>query len=400
MTAGPSSASSPAPPATHRYRWRTVLLVWLAWYVLLLLFQHMVWARFDLAVPDEGYSWTSEMTRGQVDGPETGGWFHARWDSWRYVEIAQTGYADIQLATFFPGYPLIMRVTDEALLRWVWPNMPGDDRMALAGVLVSGAMSALAAGLAFQFFRERLGDDETALRGMFYLLIFPTALFMAQVYTESTYLVFSLGALLLTYRRRLWLAGLLAAYAALTRPTGVLLFLPMASVWLDGWWRGQSLPRHTLLAIGLPVATFFGFNSWLGNQGLDTFQAQQDFGRYFLHPLALCIFVQQVAWMFTASAGLVAVGLDMLLTGLATALSIREWKWHPGLALYGLAAVWLPLMTGQLVSQNRYVLVVVPMLMVLARWGQNPVFDRAWTVASLLLLALYTILFTQGFWAG
>jgi hypothetical protein len=382
-----------------RKSWRPAIILWLGWYIALIMFQYMVWSRFDLATPDFGYTWTSEMTTGDVDGPSSGAWFHARWDSWRYVAIAQDGYADISLATFFPGYPMLMRVVDEVALRWVLPDMDWDDRMALAGLIVSGAMSAVASVLLYIFFAEHLGGDD-ALRGTFYVLIFPTAMFMAQLYTESTYLVISLLALILTYRKRLWLAGLVAVYATITRPTGVLLFLPMATVWLDHWWRGEDLPRHNLAAITLPIITFFGFNFWLQGQGLNTFQAQEDFGRYFLQPVALCIFLQQVVWIGTNAAGAVTVGLDIALTLLATTLSIREWKFHPGLALYGLAAVWLPLGTGQLVSQNRYVLIIIPMFMVLARWGRNPVFDRVWTISSLLLFGLYTILYTQGFWAG
>ncbi|MCB9436347.1 MAG: hypothetical protein H6673_05045 [Anaerolineales bacterium] len=378
---------------------KQIIWLWLGWYIILILFQHMVWVRFHIQRPDYGYSWTADYTTEAVDGPSTGAWFHARWDSWRYVEIAQHGYSDIKLATFFPGYPILIRLTDELALRWLFPTANPQDRMALAGVVTSALMGGLAALLLGQFIQERLGEND-ALRGVFYLLIFPTALFMAQVYTESTYLAVSLGALLLTYRKRLWLAGAVAAYAALTRPTGVLLFIPIGTVWLDHWWRGENLRWDSLLAAGLPIAAFFGFNTWLGSQGLNTFEAQEDFGRYFLHPLALCIFVQQFGWMFTDPAGLVTVGLDIALTLFATALSIREWKWHPGLALYGLAAIWLPLGTGQLVSQNRYVLIVVPMLLVLTRWGRHAVFDRIWTILSLVLFALYTMLYTQGFWAG
>jgi hypothetical protein len=260
-------------------------------------------------------------------------------------------------------------------------------------------MGALATLLMYQFTWERLGE-ESALRGAFYLLIFPTAMFMAQLYTESTYLVFSLASLIFAYRKQFWLGGILAAYAAITRPTGVLLFFPLASNGLDIWWRTGEFSWRRVIPLGLPILSFNLFNLWLGQQGLNTFQAQEDFGRYFMHPLALCIFVQQIAWIGTNSAGLVTVGLDLLLTLFATVLSVREWKYHPGLTLYGLAAVWLPLATGQLVSQNRYVLIVIPMLFVLTRWGKHAVFDRIWTILSLLLFALYTILFTQGFWAG
>lgn len=387
------------PPTSPKHpSWRRIFALWLGWYILLILFQHMIWARFDLQKPDYGYTWTSEMTTGEVDGPATGGRFHARWDSWRYVEIARHGYQDAEV-TFFPGYPIIMRVMDELALRWIFADMNPADRMYLSGMLVSGIMSGIGILLFHQFLLERLGD-EAAWRGTFYLLIFPTAMFMAQVYTESTYLAVSLGALLFIYRRQFWYAAPLAIFATITRPTGVLLILPMITVWLDHWWRGLDLPRYYLAAISLPIITFWGFNFLLEGQGLNTFEAQQDFGRHFLQPLALCIFAQQIAWIGTESAGFVHVGLDLLLTLFATYLCIREWKWHPGLALYGLAAVWLPLATGQLVSQNRYVLIVVPIYFVLARWGKNPVFDRLWTIGSLLLFAMYTVLFTQGFWTG
>jgi hypothetical protein len=81
-------------------------------------------------------------------------------------------------------------------------------------------------------------------------------------------------------------------------------------------------------------------------------------------------------------------------------MCLIEWKHHPGLALYGLGATWVSLATGQLVSQNRYVLIVFPIFFVLARWGKHPAFDRAWTLISLLLLALYLVQFTQGLWTG
>src|SRR5690606_26779773 len=162
-----------------------------------------------------------------------------------------------------------------------------------SGVLVSGLMSALAAVLAYTLIKDRLGEAD-ALRGTFYWLIFPTAFFMGPRYTESTHLAVSLGALLLTHRKLFRLASVLAAYAAISRPTGVLRFFPLLTIWLDPWWRGDDLPRHYLIPILFPIIAFFGFNQWLGKQGLNTFQAQQDFGRYFMHPLAICIFFQQV----------------------------------------------------------------------------------------------------------
>lgn len=387
--------------ATHFPTWRTIFLIWLGWYMALMGFQQLNWARFRVERPDDGYAWTAGLTGGELDDPSTGAWFYARWDSYRYVRIAQQGYADPKWATFFPGYPILMRLADTLLLSPLMAEDERDSRMALAGVLVSGVTSCAAAFGMYTLARDRLGDEENAaLRATFYLLIFPTAMFMTQVYTESAYLAFSLWGLVFAYRKRWWLASALCVYATLTRPTGMFLFLPLLAIWLDGWWRGHAPPKRTLIAVFAPLATFWLFNRYLAANGIDTFEAQQDFGRYFLHPVALLALVQQIGWMTVSGQGLIQIGLDIALTLFATVMCLIEWKRHPGLALYGLGATWVSLTTGQLVSQNRYVLIVVPIFFVLARWGRNPVVDRVWTILSLLLLGLYLIQFTQGLWTG
>jgi hypothetical protein len=381
-------------------QWQQVIALWLVWYVALLTFQQVNWARLTVERPDRGYAWTERLTGGEYDGPATGPWFYARWDSYRYVEIAQNSYENPKLATFFPGYPLLMRGVDRGLLTWVMAEDERNSRMALAGVLVSGALSLLAALGMYTLSYERLGGPALAWRATFYLLIFPTAMFMGQLYTESAYLALSLWGLVFAYRQRWWIAALLCAYATLTRPTGLFLALPLLTIWLNQWWIGQTPPLRTLLAVMTPALTFWLFNRYLAANGIDTFQAQQDFGRYLLHPYALLAFAQQLGWMTASSNGLVQIGLDIGLTLLATFFCLREWNRHAGLALYGLAATWVSLATGQLVSQNRYVLVVLPIFFVLARWGERPWADRAWTIVSLLLFSLYLIQFTQGLWTG
>jgi hypothetical protein len=376
-----------------------VVLVWLGWYIALMAFQQVNWARFRAERPDQGYAWTARLTGGELDGPARGAWFYARWDSYRFVRIAQEGYADPGLATFFPGYPILMRAVDTVLLSPFADENAQGDRMAWAGLIVSGVMSLVAALGMYAFAQDRLGEQHAA-RATVYLLIFPTAMFMVQVYTEATYLAFALWGLFFAYRQRWQPAAILCAAATLTRPPGMFLFLPMLAIWLDGWWRGKSPPRVALLAVIAPLVTFWGFNQYLALNGVDTFAAQEEFGRYFLHPYAMLALVQQLGWMTVDSNGLAQIGLDIVFTVFATAMCLIEWKRHPGLALYGLGATWVSLTTGQLVSQNRYVLIVIPIFFVLARWGEHPAFDRVWTLVSLLLLALYLMQFTQGFWTG
>jgi hypothetical protein len=58
------------------------------------------------------------------------------------------------------------------------------------------------------------------------------------------------------------------------------------------------------------------------------------------------------------------------------------------------------LTSGAAQGMVRYVLVTPPLFWVLARWGRQPAFDRLWSLASILLLALEAMLFTFDFWVA
>lgn len=404
------SASS-SPPATHptvepipRFPWRTVVALWLGWYVALLVFQPLVWARFTLDRPDRAYPWTGDMTPGYADGPATGPWFYARWDSPRYVRIARDGYRpdDWAAAPHLPVYPALMRAVYEGLVRPVglgeWDTGRADAGYALAGLLVSGGMS-LAAALALAALAwDHLGAGD-AVRAAFVLLTFPTAFYMAQVYTEATYLALALGGLWLAYRWRWLPAAVLFALAALTRAVGVLLVLPYLGAWLGAWWDGHRPPRWALAGAVIPVAAFVGWLLWLDARGLDMFAAQARFGREVLSLRALGVFFGDLLYTLREPMA-VHILLDLALTLLAAVACVVELRRRPGLALYGLGALAMGVGSGQLVSMNRYALAVVPLFLVLTRWGRRPAFDRVWTVVSLLWFALYVVLYVHGFWVG
>jgi hypothetical protein len=70
------------------------------------------------------------------------------------------------------------------------------------------------------------------------------------------------------------------------------------------------------------------------------------------------------------------------------------------LALYGLAVLALALTSGAVLGFPRYVLAVPALFLIPARWGRSAVFDRVWSLANILLLAVFALAFSQGFWAG
>jgi hypothetical protein len=190
-----------------------------------------------------------------VTGPEPPrdvGWgfdVWARWDGGWFTGIARDGYTDPRTTTaFFPAYPLLVRAAG-----WV-----AGGHYVLAGVIVSLLAAAAAFVVLHELARTLVGEG-AALRSIVYLAVFPAALFLGAVYSESLYLLLSVAAFLAAERGRWALAGAAAGLAILTRPTGVML-LPALSVL--AWRASPRVGAFLRLAIALPIAAIWPIWLW------------------------------------------------------------------------------------------------------------------------------------------
>jgi 4-amino-4-deoxy-L-arabinose transferase-like glycosyltransferase len=172
----------------------------------------------------------------------------ARWDSGWYLDIVHHGYADpLHTTAFFPAYPLLVRGVG-----WAFG---GHD--IVAGVVVSLAACLGAFVLLYALVRDRLGED-VARRAVLYLALFPTALFLGAVYSESLYLLFSVAAFYAATRGRWLPAGIATGLAILTRIAGVVL-LPALAILA---WRAPNRRRAFAgLAASLPLGAVWP--AWL-----------------------------------------------------------------------------------------------------------------------------------------
>jgi hypothetical protein len=348
---------------------------------------------------------------------------------------------------FFPFYPWVMWLFSQPL-KLIGLNLIATT--TLAGIIVS-ALGALIGMLAlYDLAREKLGD-EGAMRAAFYLLIFPTGFFLVQVYTEGLFVGLAFGCLAML-RRGKWLpAALLGAAATLTRAVGVALIIPMALTWFRTgdwldidlewrqiyyWWKEswralflatrkivRSIfgihkpddPEWSLLRKELAVVISFGkmllafaplitFLIWkishLG-QMFDIVEAN-NFGRGFLdfgsayfnwaaafHGLFVHI-PERTAYFLTEFLG--------LLIGLVTCFACI--KYYPEIAFFSLAVLIISWGSGPAQGIIRYIMGAPAVFVMLARWGRNTIFDRAWTIASILLMGLLATLFAFNFWVA
>lgn len=229
MVAGQRVEERPAASALEIFLWSR-LAIWLAALLALGTLE-------PLRNPKAGRWDVPSLTRDL--GGVTDVW--ARWDSVHFLRVAEHGYSTAETA-FYPLYPALVAALGRAFF----------GHYILAGIVVS-----LAATLGSFILLERLAAGRLGpvggRRAVLYLALFPTALFLQAVYSESLFLFLSIGAFALAERTRFAEAGAVAGLAILTRPTGLVLLPPLALLAGRQWWR---------LATALPVAAIYPLLLW------------------------------------------------------------------------------------------------------------------------------------------
>jgi len=427
---------------------RVIILIWLAWALIIIGLQALASARISLQYPDRAQEWTEEYTG---PGYQEGRAFllepfmnnQVAWDSEYYLAIAIGGYDDprsphltprgvsisaeenlaaqsssdlnssISLSyAFFPFYPFMIRVFAFPL------QVFGMNQIAtatLAGIVVSALGTLMGMLALYDLTRDSLGEAG-ALRAVFYLVIFPTAFFLIQVYTEGLFIGLSFMCLAMLKRENWVAAAIFGVCATLTRAVGVTLVIPMVIIWLQkGEWMDLDLEWRQiflqgirlrplgrgLLAISPLIAFFIWKFSYLGI-AFSYIEANY-FGRGFLS-LGYAFFAWSEAFrsIFTGSNPQHAAYYITEFIGFAVAIAacIATMKTHPELAWFSLAVVLISWGSGPAQGIHRYVLGAPAVFVALARWGENPVFDRAWTILSILLMGLNATLFAFNMWVA
>ncbi|GAB4426414.1 MAG: hypothetical protein Kow0031_06190 [Anaerolineae bacterium] len=330
--------------------------------------------------------------------------FGSRWDTGFYLNIAEEGYtyqgARLPSVAFFPLLPLLIRAVTALV---------GDP--LIAGLLITNA-ALLGAAVLFY----RLVDDEwgsaTANRAVWYLLIFPTSFFGSAIYTESLFLLGAIGSLYLARKGHWGGAALLGIGVAMTRLVGLI----VAPMLLAEWWMQRSRqPAEerpswaALLAPALVPAGTGAYMLYLQQTFGDPFafaNAAAAWGRTPRPPwLTITELLQPPAegWLVALQAGTIHLDnwIDLLVVGLFLALALvllYQQRWSEG--LFVLLGALIPFSSGLLMSQRRYMWVLFPAFILLARWGERTWVDRLITAVSLLALALFTILFANWYWVA
>ena len=403
---------------------RNLILLWLAWFALLYGFQWLVTTRLQVKQPDKAVSWSANETMpssndGKIYLLDPFMNRQVAWDSEYYVGVAVGGYDDpeagsvrnpstgqlvIKNYSFFPLYPYIMHMLALPL------NLFG--LSAIGAATLAGAMIALLGTLVGMFalwdLTYSLFDEESAWRTVFYMLIFPSAFFFAQIYTEGLFIGLAFSSLALMKRKQWVWASLLGMFAAWTRAHGAALTLPLLLAWLMSInWKSEIRSQLSwkwllqgVFAL-LPLGAYYVWRTSPLGEGWAELQ-EFYFGRG-LMSIEQSIGSWKDAFFYAryiSQEGLIYFSIEVFATLLALIGSIWLIRRDPIVALFSLAVVLLSIFSGSAQSMARYMLIAPAMFMMLGYCGKNKLFDKAWTLASILLMGMSVLLFSYDMWVG
>jgi Mannosyltransferase (PIG-V) len=321
-----------------------------------------------------------------------------RWDAVHYIDVATQGYQGTDMA-FFPLYPLLIKIVGV---------LAGNH--LIAGLLISNA--AFFFGLLYLYkLVEREYDRSVARRAIFYISIFPSAVFFSAVYTESLFFMLTVASFYYIRSHKWWTAGAIGLLAAMTRVEGVILVVPFAIEWFTQYRTvltkggAGTIPALVNLAAGALIPLGLGiYMAYLWVLRADPIYfstVQSHWNRHFAPPWVSVINAFEKIAHTGAGQTIANQSLELAFTALMIAVLIGGARsLRPAYIAYLGLSILIPMCTSSLMSMPRFALVLFPMFVILARWGERPWVNNVILAFSLPMLGLYTVLFALWYWVA
>jgi hypothetical protein len=326
-----------------------------------------------------------------------------RMDAEYYLFISVFGYEPNhpRAPGFLPGYPVAVG----AVARGVQAasGNAGQDLLGAPVVLVSSAFAVsnlsllLAALLLFRLVRAFL-DERAAESAAILLLVSPLSFFGSAYLAESLFLLLSIASILLAVRGRPWLAALLGATAAFTRPLGALLVVPLAMITLRRRAETRSVARDLAALLLVPIGAagvFLWHERQLGDPWAYMRIQREVFGHADfpdLDGVAALFGVGRKDWLaITRDAVQVTclLGAAVCMVPLLRAASAR--RLPLAIAAWGLVAIAVPLFSGHVISLPRYVFGAFPVFVGAAMLLPSGHRGGVYVVSTILQLAAFVV---------
>ena len=216
------------------------------------------------------------------------------------------------------------------------------------------------------------------------------------------------GSLALSRRKQWFWASILAMLAAWVRAQGEALALPLAiAVFHEFDWKSSLKKSLSWKLISQAVCIFLPLGAYLAWRTSSLGQRWAEVKTFYFNHGFFSISASIASWQHnlfvyaaTNSQAEVYYGIEVISIIIALGGALWLWRHSPTIALFSLVVILLSVFSGAAQSMTRYLLIAPAMYLMLADIGRNRAFDRAWTIASLLLMGTSTMLFTFNMWVG
>ncbi|MFY9614756.1 MAG: glycosyltransferase family 39 protein [Candidatus Dormiibacterota bacterium] len=312
-----------------------------------------------------------------------------RWDAFWFEHLAAAGYRVTgPEAAFFPAWPAVLATGGRLL----------GGQYAIAGLALNAVLTVAGLYLLYRLVADDF-DRPTAQRTALFTAVAPVAFFFLAPYSEALFLCLTVGAFLGARRQRWAIAAACGLLAALTRPSGVLLFIPLlVEVAIEATHRrraGQRRFRWGHLAVFAPIIGLAAWDVYV-RTALAIPDGVAGAARYWGQRPALP-WNSLVDGVGSALSGSTEEWLNLAAVLLVVGAIVLGWRRLPRSYTLYAAAMLVPMTfreatTTPLASDARYALVVFPLFVVIAitaqrRWAQVAVA----AVSIPLLLALFVL---------
>ncbi|MFH1404280.1 MAG: hypothetical protein ABIH11_08435 [Candidatus Altiarchaeota archaeon] len=308
------------------------------------------------------------------------------WDSEWYMHVAKNWYSTEIVKHgasnygFFPLYPLLMRSLGMIV---------GD--YFVAGVIISN-ISLIAAGLLLYRLVLLDDDEDAATRSVNYMFLFPSAFILSGVFTEALFLALLISCFY-NARRGMWFyAGISGFFMALTRPQGVIVFIPLLYEYL----RQPNLKVNwnilNLLMIPAGLATFLAYSYYQSGDYLAYAHSKTaGWGLGMNNPVKLMYDGLSHSDLAISVNCLVAVLL--VLAFIPSIRKLRFSYWTLGVILLVISTIpGYASIKGVL----RFTLAVFPFYIFLGKASSNPRVNQALTISLAMTQGFLMVLWTIG----
>ena len=312
-----------------------------------------------------------------------------------YTDLARDGYARTPFAVtdrrsqefaFFPVHPLLL---------WLLSHVT--THVVLWGAALSNLFFFVALVLLYKLTLDFGYDASVARRTVFYLAAFPVSYFFSAPFTESLFVMLTVGSFYAAKREKWWLAGVLGLLASATRLTGVLL---LPALLILSWQMYRRLPIKKvlgLLLIPFGLFSYMFYTWWLSGDALAFKHASEAWGRkpnlFFIGPVVRYLMnPYNVAESWNVHLLNAAC---VLLCFVCIYILVRRREW--AFALYTLLSIIPPLSSGVMQSFERYTMGFFPVFIALGIAVQSERLDQTIRFVFVFLLGIMTTLFAAGY---